>query len=382
MKVLFNGSTLVKGGALQVAIAFIRHALEDNGDVDWRFVLSVQIAKELTEGELARLEPYATIFEVSPARSRVARIKLKDLDVATGPDIVFTLFGPAYVKFKGVHVCGVADGWVTHSSRMTFQALGSVSDAALMFLKIIYKFFWFKKASVWIVEAQNAKQGLIKRLRIAPEAIHVVPNTCSQFYRSRQADARPPRDGQKVRLLCLSAYYRHKNLEIIPEVARHILALNNRLNFEFVLTLPTDDCGFGKIVSKARSLGVEEYIQNVGPIRVSEGPAVYESCHIAFLPSLLETFSANYPEAMAMKRPIVTTDLAFARDVCKDAALYYQPTNPKSAAETILLLVNDPLVWNQLLVNGSRVLAELPTPEERFSRYVEIFKACHAEKLH
>lgn len=382
MKVLFNASTLVKGGALQVAVAFIRHALENRCGIEWHFALSKQITKELSESEFIELGSCATIFEISPARARSARRKLKDLEAARGSDVVFTLFGPAYVKFKGVHVCGVADGWVTHSSRMAFQALGSVSDAAQMFLTIIYKSFWYKKASVWIVEAQNAKQGLIKRLRIAPQAIHVVPNTCSQFYRSRQADPRPPRDGQKVRLLCLSAYYRSKNLEIIPEVARHILALNNRLSFEFVLTLPGDDCGFEKIVSKARSLGVEEYIQNIGPIRVSEGPAVYESCHIAFLPSLLETFSANYPEAMAMKRPIVTTDLAFARDVCKDAALYYQPTNPKSAAETILRLVNDPLVWNQLLVNGSRVLAELPTPEERFSRYVEILKACHAEKLH
>lgn len=379
MKVLFNASTLVKGGALQVAVAFIRHALENKGDIDWHFILSRQVTKELSEGELVNLRPYATIFDLSPARSSSARKEVKALDAAWGADVVFTLFGPAYVKFKGVHICGVADGWVTHSNRMAFNALGSVSDAAKMFLTIIYKSFWYRKACAWIVEAPNAKQGLIRRLRIASSAIHIVPNTCSQFYRNRQAKARLPRDGEKIRLLCLSAYYRSKNLEIMPEVAQHVLAMNGRLDFEFVLTLPADDPGLEKIESKARALGVGNYIRNIGPIRVSDGPEVYEACHIVFLPSLLETFSANYPEAMAMKRPIVTTDLAFARDVCEDAALYYEPTDPRSAAEVIVKLVNDPMVWNRLLANGSRVLAELPTPEQRFRRYIEIMKACHTQ---
>lgn len=380
IKVLFNASTLVKGGALQVAVAFIRQALNDKAGVDWHFALSKEVVRELSADELALLEACSTVFEISPSRSKSARKKLMDLHATLGSDVAFTLFGPAYVEFKGPHILGVADGWVTHSNWLAFHALGSMRSAVRMALMIAYKAFWFRKANVWIVEANNAKQGLIDRLKIRPESIHVVSNTCSQFYRNRQVEGRIPDKGEKIRLICLSAYYRGKNLEIIPEVARHILDMDAQLDFEFVITLPTDDCGLKGIIEKAKSLGVEKNICNIGPVRVSEGVDVYESCHIAFLPSLLETFSANYPEAMAMKKPIVTTDLGFAHDACKDAALYYPPRNAQSAAAQIVKLAGDPTIWKQLVDCGSRVLEGLPTPEGRFAQYVDIIKACNAGK--
>jgi glycosyltransferase involved in cell wall biosynthesis len=379
MKVLFNASTLVKGGALQVATSFIREAMCNKDGLDWHYALSKAVVKELTEAEFAGIKANTTVFEVSPARSKIVRKQLTSLHADTGSAAVFTLFGPAYVKFNGPHICGVADGWVTHSGILAFKALGSVSSAIRMLLTIVYKAFWFRKANAWIVEAMPAKQGLVNRLRIEPELIHVISNTCSQFYRNRQVESRFPKHGEKVRLLCLSAYFPGKNLKILPEVAMHIRAINAQLDFEFVLTLPLDDSGLKQIIDKAKLLGVEEHICNIGTVRVSDGPDVYERCHISFLPSLLETFSANYPEAMAMKRPIVTTDLGFAHDACKDAALYYEPLNAKAAAEKILMLVNNPDLWAQLVDNGSKVLAELPTPEQRFERYIDIIKSCNAE---
>lgn len=378
MKVLFNASTLVKGGALQVATSFIRQAMYNNAGVVWHYALSKAVVKELTESEFACIESCTTVFDVSPARSKSVRKQLTSLYVDTGSDAVFTLFGPAYVEFKRPHICGVADGWVTHSSLLAFNALGSVSSVMRMLLTIVYKAFWFRKASVWIVEANNAKQGLVRRLRIRPELIHVISNTCSQFYRNRRVESHFPKNDEKIRLLCLSAYFPGKNLKILPEVARHILAMNAHLDFEFVLTLPADDCGLKQIIEKAKLLGVEKHICNIGTVRVNEGPEVYESCHILFLPSLLETFSANYPEAMAMKRPIVTTDLGFAHDACKDAALYYEPRNAKAAAEKILLLVNNPDIWERLVDSGIKVLADLPTPEQRFNQYIKIIKSCDA----
>lgn len=47
------------------------------------------------------------------------------------------------------------------------------------------------------------------------------------------------------------------------------------------------------------------------------------------MPSLLECFTATYPEAMRMERPIVTTDLAFAQGLCGEAAFL-----------TVLLILN------------------------------------------
>ena len=59
------------------------------------------------------------------------------------------------------------------------------------------------------------------------------------------------------------------------------------------------------------------------------------------MPTLLETSSATYPEAMAMGLPIVTTDLDFARDVCGPAARYFTALSAVGAAEAIAPLIQD-----------------------------------------
>ena len=47
----------------------------------------------------------------------------------------------------------------------------------------------------------------------------MISNTCSQYYFIKETEAQAIDKGDKVRILCMSAYYEHKNLILIPEVA-------------------------------------------------------------------------------------------------------------------------------------------------------------------
>lgn len=380
MKVLFNATTLVMGGALQVAVAFIKQSIISDCDIEWSFAVSRQVFNELSDSEKNSLQLRVTVFDVSPAKSKQQRLRLKKLENSCRVDVVFTLFGPAYVKFSAPHVCGVADGWVTHSSLLAFQSLESVSASLRMLLIVIYKAYWYRKATTWVVEANNAKLGLIKRLRLQQDSIHVIPNTCGQHYFIKGQVAPDFQKLKKIRLLCMSAYYTHKNLEIMPDIARYLYDETKRYKFEFVLTLSEKSDGYKNILQKAAQLGVEGSICNIGSVRVNDGPSVYKKCHIVFLPSLLETFSANYPEAMAMSRPIITTDLPHARSACKGAALYFEPKNARSATEKILQLIADPQLLETLVNDGKKVLSLLPTPEQRFAQYINVIKSQYGVK--
>ncbi|MFK2341775.1 glycosyltransferase [Bacteroides fragilis] len=77
-------------------------------------------------------------------------------------------------------------------------------------------------------------------------------------------------------------------------------------------------------------------IVNLGIIDVSKCPQLYNECDALFLPTLLECFSANYVEAMKMRKPIVTSNLPFATNVCKNAALYFDPMNAHDIVEKFL----------------------------------------------
>jgi len=381
MKVLFNATTLVMGGALQVAVAFIKQSLCDENDIVWYYALSKEVFSELSSDDQSMLLQNLTVLDVSPAKSRSSRVLLKDIEADCRADVVFTLFGPAYVKFTAPHICGVADGWVTHSSWLAFKSLSSVAIKLRMLSTILYKAIWYKKSNIWIVEAEIAKNGLMKRLMLASEAIYVIPNTCGQAYFLKNATPMCINNAAKIRLITMSAYYEHKDLGLIPEIARILNERFSEYEFEFVLTLPKDSTGYSDIVKKCKLYGVEKYICNVGPVPVSEGADVYEDCHIVFLPSLLETFSANYPEGMAMKMPIITTDMPFAHNACEDAALYFRPHDAVSAAEKIMQLVEDPSLVAKLVTNGSHVLGKLSSSENRYNHYRDVIKNLYGKSV-
>jgi len=369
MLVLLNCSTLFKGGGVQAAVSFIRTALQQKDDIKWNFVLSRRVFDELQGFDLAKELSDVSVVEVSPARNSRSRDALRRLEKEINPDVVFTFFGPAYVSFSKPHLCGVADGWVTHGGYWAWKTMRGIKDVSRSICLVAYKAYMYRKADAWVTEAMIAKKGLARRLCIAERRIGIVPNNCGEHYLQTASFPRHTDPKGKLRILCMAAYYRHKNLEIIPAVAKALEACMPGREFEFVLTLPPDIEATGRILRYAQNLGVSHHLVNVGYVPVNDGPGLYKSCHLLFLPSVLETSSANYPEAMAMGLPIVTVDLDFARSICQQAALYFEPMNPSSAASEIAKLCLDPALWDRLVNKGKTVLAQIPSAVERYEMY-------------
>ena len=356
---------------MQACAAFVETALAArDDDIRWHFFLSPAVAQQLRSLGLAPNET-ARVFSVSPARSVTAREELARAVDSVGADAVFTLFGPSYVKFRQPHLCGVADGWVTHASDIAYRCLPSWRRRVLMRALCLYKSYWLRRADRWVVEAECARRGLALRWRISPDQIRVVPNNCgTQYVRYSEKSREAAYDGL-VRVLTVSAYYPIKNLEIILPVAE-LMRRRSPGRFKFVLTLSQADPEAAAFLAKVRRRGLEGMIENVGPVSIAEGPALYESCQVCLLPSLLETFSANYPEAMVMRRPMVTSNLPFARDVCGLSAMYVDPHSAESVAAAISLVADSAEVRGQLLAAAHTVWKSLPSQVHRYRMYRDI----------
>jgi glycosyltransferase involved in cell wall biosynthesis len=364
-KVLVNCSTLMEGGGLQVAAAFIVHALQDPDAADWEYMISATAAEELAGFGIDTQTPDFHIFTKSPARHADERNRVLKIEARMQPDLVFTLFGPAYVKFSARHLCGVADPWVTHSSWLSFKTLGISFEPLRVLALMAWKAIWWKRADYWWTEAPVARDGLISRLRCNPDNVFIIPNTSGPQFENRTSVARFPVDEQ-VQILCLSTYYCHKNLEIIPDVVLEIEKLRPELDFKFTVTLPEARSEVQKIFEHAEKIGVAGRINNLGRVSVSEIPALYAQSHMTFLPSVLEVFSAVYPESLCTGVPLVTTDLRFARDVCQDAAAYFEPTNAISAAEQVVRLAEDREYWERISERGFEVFKGLPSAGQKW----------------
>jgi glycosyltransferase involved in cell wall biosynthesis len=379
--VLLNCTTLVKGGALQAAVSFIDTARNRVDGVRWHYMISRNVRDELEEAGALPEARNVSVIEQSPAKSSHSRKVVQALAKEIAPELAFTFFGPAYVQFDVPHLCGVADGWVTHADQWAWRTVRGPVDAGRLLGAILYKWMMFRKADAWVTESATAKEGLVRRLRIPENSIAIVPNNCASHYLYRSTIPKIPSSHDELRILCLSAYYRHKNLEMVPAVAKELEIVFPNRRFKFVMTLPPESEGLMRILSRAAVLGVEGRIVNVGPVPVARGPEVYRSCHILFLPSVLETFSANYPEAMAMGTPVVTTDLSFAREACAGAAAYFRPMDACDAAQAISRVWQDRELWKSLVEKGKQVLQTLPTQEMKYELYTNCLRQLHRRYL-
>ena len=371
MKILVNATTQVKGGGIQNAASFLTEALLDDSDHCWEIVVSQAVADQL-ETRFPGITQRANVFECSPAQHRPSRRRLKKLEKQLSPDCVFTFNGPAYVRFQVPHLLGFATPWVTHASPLAYRALSSSLERIKMIAMTSYQAYWFRFANTWVTETNVSKAGLAKRLKIDANKVGVVSNSCNQGYLERIGKRPFPRPDQTVRLLTFAAAYPQKRLEMIPYVADELRRLNPHLKFEFVITLPEKHMTCRRVFTIAKNLEVSQFIRNQGPVPIAEGPGLYEQCHVTFLPTLLETFSATYPESMAMGLPIVTSDLDFTRDVCRDAAVYFQADHAMAAAREINRLLRDETLWNDLIKNGHRRLQDFPTPQEKYKQYISL----------
>ena len=376
-QILLNATTLNRGGAIQAVVSFIRVILEDvasESEFDWIFAVSPEVREQLLSYAHPLRPEQDICIEKSPSKCRKSRRQLQ-LFAAQRADAVFTFFGPSYIKFPCPHLCGAADGWVTHAGRQAYSILPNKFARLKMLLRSIYKGVWFRTADAWVVELAAAGQGLVQRWHLPSEGVHIVANNCAQGYWAlRQTDAGPLAATPPKRILCFASDYPHKCLQLIPQVAAQLIHRHGITDFTFVTTLPQQAYADSEIVTLARQLNVERHIENIGYVPLQAGPALYQSCQISFLPSVLETFSATYPESMCMGLPIVTSDLDFARSVCESAALYFKPLCASAAAAQIARLIESEPLRRQYIVSGVTQVQKFPTPHEKYAMYSEIIR--------
>ena len=372
MKLLFNAANLRKGGAMHAAISALCEIAIDSLGHQWNFAVSDRIADELArlEIDLDELHVYAS----SPAKSLATRRSLSTLEQHIQPDCVFTFLGPAYVRFKAFHLLGCAQAWVTHSSWMAYRSLSFPWEWLNVKSSTMYQDLWYRRADAWVVQTETARQGLMRKFQVAGDRVAVVPNNCASIYHEQSQLPTYPGLDKRLRILAFSAMYKHKRLDLVPDIAYCLGERLPRLDFEFVLTLPRECNLLRGIQRRSENLGVADRVVNMGPIHTADGPALYQTCDVCLLPTVLETFSATYPESMTMGLPIVTTDLAFARDICRDAAIYFQPNDASDAAQKIAQLVDDRTVWERLTKAGKRIVDELPRPDELLRQYVSVIE--------
>ncbi len=191
--------------------------------------------------------------------------------------------------------------------------------------------------------------------------IALMPNAVSRFVTSDVPPAAPPvfaRLARRFVLFCLTKFYAHKNLEIFLDVFKGGAAALRDVSILF--TVQADQHPRAADFLRAiESPNLRDHLVNVGPVPQTELAGYYGHSQGLILPTLLESFSGTYLEAMQYRRPILTSDLDFARDVCGDAAEYFDPFDPAAIRDAIVRVRDSTDRREELVALGQRRLATM-----------------------
>lgn len=376
MRILINTASNSTEGGLQVAKSIIEECCE-LPDHQFMVVLSAALAPFFPFEKKGNVEfsslSYRPVQRLYTLRNPASDLKL--FENAFQPDVVFTTSGPAYWRPKAPHLVGFNLAHNVYSDSPFFRILNWPQRMEWIIKRISTRFFMLRDADAWVVQTDDINTRLRKWLK--RENVYTVSNTASSHFRDlavkpmRNAD--PQSSKGPFKLLVLSSYFLHKNLELVNEIC-NLMREKGITDLHFTMTLHEND--FKRVIEPKN----REFVTNVGKQRPQDCPGLYRQCNALFLPTLLECFSANYVEAMCMGRPIVTTDLGFARTICQDAALYFEPLNATDALNRIIELRSSTEVYQKLVEAGSRQLPRFGTPQQRMQKYMQIFQELVASR--
>lgn len=365
MNILIDASGIKQGGGLQVADSICKSLPNFT-----RHTFVVVLSRYF--GDYREVEERGG--NVRFVRYDVNKYNLKLL--ATGRDefldklvevhniqVSVCIFGPGLWAPKCKKVSGFARAHLIMPESPYYTVMPFLARWKEKAFNKVLQYYFNRSTDVFFTESPSVTTR-VRKLFHKPAV--TITNYYSQVFddRSMWKEHRlPPFDG--CTLLTISSFYPHKNLIIAFGILDYLKFINSPLRLRFVYTVSKEE--FPTIP--------DEYKENfllIGKVDITECPGLYEQCDIAFQPTLLECFTATYPEAMRMKKPIVTTNLDFARGLCGDAALYYDPLNPVSAAETISRLLENPSIAASLIANGEKQMQNFDTYKERAEKLISL----------
>lgn len=370
-RLLVDCAPLSGGGGSQVASAFLEN-LAQLPDVDWRAVATDPTVDALSQ-ELKNDPRIVRVKKLNLFDMLRIRKILRREEKSFHPDIVFSVFGPTYFKPKAPHLVGFALPLMIYDTdpRMTAPTLSEK-------LKEWIGKRSFQSANSIVVETETVKERLVAQLGIATERVSVIGNSVNPLFIACPAAASDT-SSPVFRILVPSAYYPHKNLEVIPSVAAELKRRESTFAFEFIFTLAANLPQWLALTQDAKKQGVAEHLRSVGTLTLPELATQYQRSSVVFLPTVREASTAVYPESFHARRPLVTSDFDFSRELCGDAALYVPPFDPAAIADILLGLAKDPALQATLVANGDVQLRKsYPTAQEKFAQQMQLLRTVTA----
>lgn len=224
-----------------------------------------------------------------------------------------------------------------------------------------------------IVPSNFVKNEIIRTFRVNPDKVIVTYEAAEEEYFQSRNKNKPGLDelqtgfggGEGSYLIYVGNAYPHKNLERLLNAVSIIAKQHSRSELlsspkthsgsesklKLVIVCPRD-IFWKRVQSEIKQRQLEDSVELKGYMEPQELTKLFQKATAYVFPSLSEGFGIPGLNAMASGLPVVCSNIPTLKEVYGDAALYFDPHNPKDIAEKIHQVISDDKIRSDLVKKG------------------------------
>ena len=365
-KILFNCSTNIQGGPVQNAANFIIESSKDT-EFNYLYLVSKNVLKILND-----IEFYSTqvvLIKDSPSKKIASRRIIKQYEDKFCPDLIFTMAGPSYIKFKNKHIMGCSNPYIIYASNKDIKYGRSYLEFINRLLRTLYQQFYIMKADYYLFQTNISMNAFSNKFSVERKKLYCIPNALGMIDNVDNVhnNNKYIKKNKCLSIFCPFENYSHKGIHIIPQVSKKLELLN--INAKFNLTISQND-----LTNRQKNIFKNfNNINFIGRKSYSKMSFEYNKNDIVFLPSILEVFSTVCIESLYFKKPIVISNKNFNRDILESYAVYCDSFSVQDCVNKIIKaskLANN----EEYLLNAKNFIKEkFSNYENRYQKFKKVF---------
>lgn len=361
MKIAINGLAARFGGG----VAYLRNLLEHLAEIDRENEYIVFSSPEKRDSFTVDAANFSIIVPRFPGRAIIRRSIWEQLILPTflkkhHVDILFSPGGIAPVIVPdGCKRINLTQNMAPFSHELLASYPLNRRKLRFLILRKLYPFFAASAdANIFIsVDGLNNLHRVAEFDREKSKVIYhgrnklfkpVSPNTSTDFVRAQYGI-----DGEFILYVSNIARYK-KQLEVVKaySIIRNQSGTRDSAQRLVLAGIMVEPDYYNEVLELADRLGIGDEVTYLGQVPQAHLPYLYSAASVFIFASIAENCPNILIEAMACGAPIASSNLGPMPEICGDAALYFDPSNPTDIADKAWQILTDETVKRKLTRNA------------------------------
>ena len=292
-----------------------------------------------------------------PWYSLSEQVKLPKIFEKQSLDLLHVPHFNAPIFYKGLFIITIHD--LIHH-QFSESSVTTKNPLIFKIKRFGYRFvinYAIKNSQKILVPSNFVKNELIKTFGVNPQKITVTYEAAEEEYfqksnvKSQRSNVLEKFSIRKPFLIYVGNAYPHKNLEKLLEAFK-ILTTNYELKTINLILVCPRNVFLKRLQENIEEQGLEDQVSLTGYIPARELSIIFRQAKTYVFPSLSEGFGIPGLNAMAAGLPVICSNIPTLKEVYGDAALYFNPHNPKDIAAKIQEVITNQQLSSDLVEKG------------------------------